>query len=471
METNFAKQLAARDASTKDAQKRFKSSAAPKGTKLAAGYHDRTQDRIDDDHDDRAQRIKALEEQMKLEQIDRETFEALRDEITGGDIGATHLVKGLDRRLLDRVRRGEDVMSEKAPVKVEDTQDSAGDEDAGLDAVEAADVAPVVREQVIKKGEFAAPPPVAGGKRKRDAILAELKAARRAAAEAIAAAQPELGSHFRKIGQEPRIEVDEKGREILITLGADGKVKRKVRKMRTGVERTDHQPDLLEVDRTAKPMGIAGSELPELTQAKPLDDQDGDDIFEGVGADYDPLAGLLDEDGDGSAGAETKNSEEQGKARVSQTALNLGSGSRGYFDDVEQAPDLFDKPDSSALMATLQRASAIAAKAENGEGDGTTAEEKERLKRRAAMVANRDRDLDDIDMGFGSSRFDDAEEAEDDGRTKLSRWKGTVNAEDDEADEHGIRSGKQRKRGPKKKKGNKDSAADVLKLMETRQSK
>ena len=53
---------------------------------------------------------------MKLQQIDRPTFERLRDDIIGGDINAVHLMKGLDFKLLERVRRGEDVLSGKKEV-------------------------------------------------------------------------------------------------------------------------------------------------------------------------------------------------------------------------------------------------------------------------------------------------------------------------------------------------------------------
>ena len=112
---DFAKQVAERNAANNPAKK-IKSSG-PKGAKLASGYTDRALTRLagDDDEkelvkDEREERIKALEEQVKLGQLDQKTFEKIRDEITGGDVDATHLVKGLDRRLLERVRRGEDVM-------------------------------------------------------------------------------------------------------------------------------------------------------------------------------------------------------------------------------------------------------------------------------------------------------------------------------------------------------------------------
>src|SRR5690348_17014992 len=54
----------AHQAATSNSQrpgKQFRS-VAPKGSKLGAGYRDRTQDRVDDSEDEKAKRIKALEE-------------------------------------------------------------------------------------------------------------------------------------------------------------------------------------------------------------------------------------------------------------------------------------------------------------------------------------------------------------------------------------------------------------------------
>src|ERR1700760_1812970 len=90
--------------------KQFKS-IAPKGSNLGSGYRDRTQDRHDEDNDDKVKRLKALEELLKEGEIEQAEFDQMRDEITGGEVENTHLVKGLDWKLLERIRRGEDLSS------------------------------------------------------------------------------------------------------------------------------------------------------------------------------------------------------------------------------------------------------------------------------------------------------------------------------------------------------------------------
>ncbi|KAF2102320.1 hypothetical protein NA57DRAFT_35887 [Rhizodiscina lignyota] len=475
---DFARQLAERNA-TAHANKKFKSSAAPKGTRLATGYQDRTKDRNDDDADDRGKRIKALEEQVKLGQIDQQTFEKLREDITDGDVDATHLVKGLDWRLLERVRRGEDVMNGKSE-QDEQQEKSTKSVDEELDELEQREVAPVAREKVVKKGEMAPPPPVAGAKRSRDAILAELKASRKAAAEAAAAAQParpQLGSKFRRIGaeKEPRIEVDERGREVLIVVGEDGKVKRKVRKAKAEEETKTESKPLLEVDKNAKPLGIEEADLPQ--QVPPPKEDSDDDIFEGVGAEYDPLAALGENDEDSSDGevADDKPSASKTtppKEKDTESSLETKpSATRNYFSTSTSSEPIFEQPtnplNDPAVLAALKNA-ASKTLGDEAATDVEDPEEAARLKRRAAMLSATDRDMEDIDMGFGSSRFGD-EEAEDDGKVKLSEWKGTGASYDDEGDMEGReRGGKKRKRGPKKRKGDKDSATDVMKVIERR---
>jgi hypothetical protein len=94
-----------------------------------------------------------------------------------------------------------------------------------------------------------------------------------------------------------------------------------------------------------------------------------------------------------------------------------------------------------------------------------SAEAKEaRLQKRAKMLAGSDRDLDDMDLGFGSSRFGDEEEGEDGQRIKLSTWKGT--GDDDDDDDNG--GSKEKKKKGRRRKGDKNSAADVLGVMERR---
>lgn len=94
-----------------------------------------------------------------------------------------------------------------------------------------------------------------------------------------------------------------------------------------------------------------------------------------------------------------------------------------------------------------------------------------RLKKRAAELAVSDRDMEDIDMGFGESRFDDADEMEREGeKVKFSEWKG-LGAGGDDDDEDGLKAAKKRKRGPKKRKGDVNNADDVLNAMERQREK
>ncbi len=498
---DFARQLAELNASSQP-QKKFRASAAPKGTKLAAGYHDRTQDRIEDDEDDKSRRVKALEESMKLGQIDRGTFEKLRDEITGGDIAATHLVKGLDRRLLERVRRGEDVLSgdgKKAGEKMAEPQ-----VDEEFEKLEEKEVAPLVKEKAVKRGEMAPPPPVAGTKRSRDAILAELKASRKAAAEAQAAANPQLGSKFRRIGEKretSRIEIDARGREVLIIQDEEGNVKRKVRKPKS--EKQNEAKALQMPDKDAKPLGMEAPEI--AVPAAPSDDDD--DIFEGIGAAYDPLAGL--DDGSDSS-SEDEETEKQQKAEsslkpargeqenaaptppASATAAAAAaavenepteerstaptsvapSTTRNYFNEKpsqEQHTAPINPLSDPVVLSALKKASTTdVLKNASTDQSPDDLDTEERLKKRAAMLADSDRDYEDMDLGFGSSRLADEEDAEG-GRIKLSKWSGGGIGDEEDGEGGRDKEAKKRKR-KSKKKGDKHSAADVLKVLEQRKA-
>jgi len=133
----------------------------------------------------------------------------------------------------------------------------------------------------------------------------------------------------------------------------------------------------------------------------------------------------------------------------------------------------YDVSKDPTILAALQKARKIdtasfSAGSATTSHDETDEEREARLKRRAAMLASSDRDLEDMDLGFGSSRFGDAEDAEDGGKIKLSKWKGAGADDDDEDGEGGERGGKKRKRGAKKRKGDKNSAADVMKVIESR---
>ncbi|KAF2807973.1 uncharacterized protein BDZ99DRAFT_70196 [Mytilinidion resinicola] len=489
----FARQLAERNSGGKT-QKKFRSSAAPKGYKLAAGYRDRTKDRVDDEDDDRAKRIKALDEQLKEGVIDRPTYEHMVGEITGGDISATHLVKGLDHKLLERVMRGEDVLSGAPPAKAEPEPDV----DDEFEQLEEKEVAPLVREKAERLPDEMPPPPlpVAGVKRSRDAILAELKAQRKAAAEAAAAEYekkyPTLDTGFQRVSEnmdKTRVEIDKKGREVLIITDEHGKEKRMVRKAKVAENGDESVP--------SKPMRTLdhGIKVPEKPAAPPEPEEDSDeDIFEGVGADYNPLAGLDEEDDSSSdeegeaqpskkAKASSASTEPEGVPEIQpESSASLPSNPsapsldtaatppppprpaprRDYFasSSTAKAPELTsEKPAiDPAILAALNKVQTM-----DPESALINTEEDMRLKKRAAMLGGADRDLEDIDMGFGSSRFDDAEELEADKRIKLFEWKGAEAGDDEDGD--GKKGDKKRKRGPKKRKGDKNSATDVLNVM------
>jgi len=522
---DFRRQLAERNGEQDHvSKKKLRGAAAPKGSKLAAGYTDRAAGRgVQAGEDEKAARIKALEEQMKLGQLEPEEFEKLRDQITEGDIGSTHLVKGLDRQLLERIRRGEDVLSEAASkaLVVEKGEDKEEDKMAEEDVedafatLEEKEIAPVIHEAVVKKGEMAPPPPVAGVKRSRNDILAELKASRKAAQEEAEAkaAEQQLGSRFRKIGdrktsKEPRIEIDERGREVLITYDEYGRIKRKVKKVEstTTDQKSKHVPmrqdlnskkavsALLMPDKDAKPLGMeapAGLVVP----TPPVNDDADDDIFAGAGVAYNPLGDVQLDDSDSDSDAEdTKPVADTEPSSAKLRASPTVSSSEGELADEEQeenavlqeplptaiAPPVshtqkqnYFKDEASTtaprvapsqdpiLLGAMKRAAAIASAAEEKEAAiQSTA---------AQRLMARDRDLDDLDMGFGSSRFGDEEDEEGGGKIKLSEWRGGgAGDEDDDGDKKRGGGKGPRKRGNKKRKGDANNAEDVLRVMEKR---
>ncbi|ESZ90838.1 hypothetical protein SBOR_8783 [Sclerotinia borealis F-4128] len=468
---DFARQVAEQRALGNPSQsKKFRSVAAPKGSKLAAGYTDRTKDRIDEDEDDKGSRVKALEEMMKLQQIDEATFLKLRDEILGGDVESTHLVKGLDYKLLERVRRGEDVLSGNNDD--EDEVDEPEDLDDEFEKLEERDVVAVEKEKSKKKGEMAPPSLIPGKKRNRDQILAEMKAARQAAKEA---AQPSLGARFKKVGDpksKTRTERDEKGREVLIVVDENGNEKRKVRKVQMESE-AEKGNGLLMPNKDAKPLGM---EVPEIPK-EPEPEEDDIDIFDDAGDDYDPLAELDEEDSESDVEAEDGEVTEDHKPKKPKTqdtpreipaAGSMAPPPRpnkpnNYFGDSEPAstddgtkPKAFSDP---TILAALKRASNINPISKASE----SAEEAAKEARRKKMLQQDDRDMEDMDMGFGSSRFDDEADF-DETKVKLSAW-----GQGDDEDEKG--EGKsQRKRGSKKRKGDANSVADVMKIVESRKT-
>ncbi|KAK4898279.1 hypothetical protein LTR27_004286 [Elasticomyces elasticus] len=505
---DFARQVRERNAALQPTKK-FKTSHAPKGAKFAKGYTDRARAReeAEDDGDDKAERIKALEEQMKLGQISMEMFENLRDTITGGDASSTHLVKGLDRKLLERVKRGEDVLGVGGVEAVE----PAPDVEEELDKLGEQEVTTVQREKAEKKGTMA-PPPLAGKKRNRDDIMAELKAQR--AAARIAKATPALDSRWRKVGekQKSRIEIDHKGREVRVTVDEDGLVKRMVRKV--PAREKEEEADTVQMPDASKPILGADAEMPEEASRPEPQEEEEEDIFEGVGTEYNPLGNEPDDedsDEDSDLGKaqvtaplkepsrptdEPEESEDDGEVveddvpTQEPSRVDEESAHRKPADAVEPPPKpepvrrsyFKDTTEDSATSASanhfagienvLKKAAKLDQPSEESDiREGETEEAHQiRLKRRAQMLAQQDRDMEDMDMGFGSSRVEDEAEGDEDGKkVKLFEWKQSVGGDDDE-DEGDGKGREKKKRKPKKRKGDVNSAADIMKVIEGRKA-
>ena len=501
LQVDFARQMRERHAALQPTKK-FKSTA-PKGSRFSSGYVDRAKARADvaednddddngeSDDDDKAKRIKALEEQVKLGELSIETFEALRDEITGGDIASTHLVKGLDRKLLERVRRGEDVLG--LGTSRRDSDEGPADVDDELDKLEEQTMEAVKKEKAEKKGELA-PKALAGTKRSRNDILTELKAQRKAAAEEKAKLAPQFDHRWRKVGEKmkPKIEIDHKGREVLITMDEDGIVKKKVRKLPSGNKKEDGT--VLPTLDASRPVLGADVVIPASRKLPvPVEDED-DDIFAGAGTEYNPLGdeeeeGDSDEDESSPVGKGSKTPPKQasvsnGRSSESQedaenTATSAGEEPeakeppRKYFQDTISTAEDSEQNRFKGIERVLEKAAKMGSGATAEDGSDGTEEHQERLAKRAKMLASQDRDMDDLDLGFGSSRFEDGEDAEGGKKTRLSEWKNKHPAGDDDDDEGGWEEDEKsnkKKRKPKKRKGDANNVDDIMRVIEGRKA-
>ena len=98
-------------------------------------------------------------------------------------MSSTHLVKGLDWKLLERVKRGDGTAASLVPKDKESEEAAGSNIDEELESVLEKEVQAVGKEAKIKQGEMA-PPPSEGSrgsqKRSRDEILQSLKASRTA---------------------------------------------------------------------------------------------------------------------------------------------------------------------------------------------------------------------------------------------------------------------------------------------------
>lgn len=417
----------------------------------------------------------------------------MRNEIAGGDLSSTHLIKGLDFKLLERIKKGEDVFGDKPTSKTPEAEeddpaskdDETEDVDDAFEELEDIKVEAVVKEKAKKKGQLATKSLVPGQKRSRDQILAEMKAAREAAKA------NQLGNKFKKIGakKEPgsRIERDAKGREVLIIVDEDGNERRKVRKVAAEVEK---EREAFKVAPDAK---VLGMEVPEYYQKKMEEQKQKEEedvkMFSDVESDYDPLQGLGSDSDDDDSGDEAR---KKARSKSPEDGSSKSEGEDGEIvsDDPSQTKEAMAPPpkpqqtvqhprnyfksaliseqtvsgpalNDPSVLAALKKAKTLNAQTKSEE-EQREAEREARLKK---MLASADRDDADLDMGFGSNRMADEEDMEDDGKTKLSAW-----GRDDDDDEHGGGGGgkAKRKRGGKKKKGDGNNIADVMKVLEQR---
>lgn len=203
------------------------------------------------------------------------------------------------------------------------------------------------------------------------------------------------------------------------------------------------------------------AEVAAKAAAAPEDEDD--DIFEGVGADYNPLADIGDDDSSsdsdeaGEVSEPTKPTPTEPSAEPSAEKPVQPARPRNYFSTTTSEASAADEDQTRAnplsrdpnLLAAFKRAAAL----RQGETDDQKEKDDSRGQRFLEEMRRREaQDAMDMDLGFGGSRIEDEEEEE------------PVALEG----EGSSRGGQKRKRGPKKRKGDKENVSDVLNVLEAR---
>ena len=453
---DFARQVAehTRQADGQPALKKFRSATAPKGSRLAKGYEDRTSLRREheDEPTTKEKKLKELEGMVKSDKIDQATFEKLRDSMgVGGDLGSTHLVKGLDRKLLERIRRGEDLnaVPEKEPeagtvhVDVDEELDSALDKDL--------EVAPKPDTSTKESEEVAAVVPQSVT---RDEILQRLKEGRNAQTQPSPGPEAALSGRFKKVptgeksNKKKFVEsVNGRRRQVLVITDKQGNTKRKTKWLDREDAATTPESAPLGMQIAAE----VAAKQKALLEQQAAEEQDDDDIFAGVGANYDPLKGL-ESDSDGEEAKTSKQEDEEAAGEIQQKPRNYFGVSAAIESKDEEGGQLTQ---DSTMLAALKRAAGLRQDQEQeepGDGEVVDPDQAEKRKQFMARLKQREReDAGDLDLAFGESRFGDEDDEE------APVWDG---------DEEG--ESKQRKRRPKKRKGDKDNVSDIMKVLDGR---
>ena len=468
--------------------KKFKTIAAPRGTKLGKGYTDRARERQAqaDDDDDKEEGMKRLQRLLRDGKIDQQRYESLREEIgVGGDTSNTHLVRGLDLKLLHRIRRGEDVTAEHLTEDVEQDEESELEAEPGSEVDDQFDEALVKEVERPQSTEFddqviteeTQTPVIQTTTLSRDEILKQLKQKRMYGSSTMVTTVQDSGidqSKFRKVeAPKPQKErftetINGRRREVLIVTDKEGKTKRKTRWL-------EPEPEKVVTIKEPAPE-VWGGDLPEeaialqraAEQREAMESSD-DDIFGGV-PEYNPLEGLEDDDDDDDGEDKSAQNAIAKSPPKEKTVPARGEGvRRSYFgQSVEEAAENTAKNDPT-ILAALKRAAQLRKQTEDSGETDDDATKSESTDRNAALLRklqqqSRQDDV-DLDMGFdGSARADEDEEGVK--RQKLSVWKGIGQKNDDEDDgEAGQSKGGKRKRSGKKRKGDKNSFADVMSVI------
>jgi hypothetical protein len=423
------------------------------------------------------ERLKRLEEMFKLQQIDEGMLETMRRELgVGGRVETSHLVKGLDWELLKRVRGGEDVLATQdgEPEEKEEMSGVEGAEDVDdqLDGVLSHEVQATKEDATSTSLSTTEEPHPETEVLSRDEILRRLKASRSAAAMPPPPPSAALNDRFKKVGSDSKSEkkrftevIDGRRREVLLTTDKEGKSKRKVRWL-------DPPGTQVQVEAVVeKPKEVMGMEVPAEIAARQkaalelqmAEEEGDDDIFAGVGAEYDPLKDIgSDEDEDDKATAK------EAHPVASPDSTQKPDNPRNYFGDTTEGQKDNSHPiaNDPTILAALKRAAALrqAEAASGGQDNDRDQNEDEEhdperaLKRKAFLEKLKQQQADDardLDMGFGESRFGDEED--EDGPLYGS------------GDDKGHRE--KRKRAPKKRRGDKDNVKDVLGVLTGRKGR
>ncbi len=336
------------------------------------------------------------------------------------------------------------------------------DVDEELENVLEKEVKAIEREGRVKTGQMAAPSSLTmpADKMSRDEILKRLKASRAVAAEEAKqanSAEASLGSKFRKLGGNNQLEkkklvetVNGRRREVLVVTNLDGTTKRKVR----WIDKEGSEPKAQAASGVRDALGMQipaeiAAKQKAMFEKQRIEQEEDDDIFAGAGANYDPLGGIDDDSDD--ANSETTGEAAAMQGETDAKPVQSADKPRSYFSltTTEDKTHTQTAPVADAAMvAALKRAAAISRGQEiAGEGDpevDTTPRGKDFLEK---LRKREMEDAADLDLGFGGSRFGDEDE-------EAPIWNG----------EGGQKS--ERKRGPKKRKANKDEVRDVMAVLE-----